>query len=280
MEFMKLSGTQRRSALVLLLLATVPATGAIVLGQGNAAATAPSFDVISIKQSQGDSNSGGIMDRPDGFSMKSLPLRPLISEAFGTRMEDEITGWPGWAASARFDIEAKMDAETADALHRLPRQQQEAQRQAMLQGLLADRFQLKVHHTSTVRTTYELILAKGGSKLKEDDAPIAEVKAPEGTRRVTDWMSRDGSMTGHAMPISILVNTLQWAAGGRVVDKTGLTGRYDVSLQWDSTDGRNPSATEPTILVAVQEQLGLRLQPVKAAVDTIVIDHLEMPSAN
>ena len=82
------------------------------------------------------------------------------------------------------------------------------------------------------------------------------------------------------MPLSILVNQVQGAVDAIVVDKCGLTGRYDVSLRWDPNAGRNPDSTEPSIFTALQEQLGLQLKPAKTMVQVIIIDHLEMPSGN
>jgi uncharacterized protein (TIGR03435 family) len=186
------------------------------------------------------------------------------------------------ALSARFNIEAKMDAETADALQKLPKEQREAQRQRMLQSLLEDRFKLKVHRATEVRTTYELVLAKGGPKMKQDnpDTDLSGVKLQAGVRPATDWTISDGKITGHAMPISILADHLQGAVDAIVVDKTGLTTRYDITLKWDPTNGRDPNATQPSIFTALQEQLGLQLKPTKTTVETIVIDHLEMPSEN
>ena len=245
-------------------------------------AKTPAYDVVSIRRPKGDPESGGIGDLPDGFRMRNLTLKSLISDAYGIVRDDQISGWPGWAASARFDIEAKMDVETVDALHKLSRQQQEVQRQLMLQSLLADRFKLKVHRATTVRTTYELVLAKGGLKMKEDNPPSDRdgIKWQEGVSPSTDWMMSDGKISGHAMPISILADHLPDWVHSEIVDKTGLTGRYDVVLTWDPKDEPAPNSTEPSLFTALEEQLGLRLIPTRATVETLVIDHLEMPSEN
>jgi uncharacterized protein (TIGR03435 family) len=247
-----------------------------------AAAKAPAYEVVSIRQPKGDQNSAQYLDLPDGFSMKNLTLQSLIPDAYGVIQRDQVAGWPGWALSARFNIEAKMDVEAADALQKLPKQQQEAQRRLMLQSLLADRFKLKVHRATEVRTTYELVLAKGGSKMKEDnpDTDMNGIKLEEGVRPATDWRISDGKISGHAMPISILADHLQGPVDAIVSDKTDLTVRYDVVLHWDPTDGQNPNSTEPSIFTALQEQLGLQLKPTKTTVEIIVIDHLDMPSQN
>jgi len=244
-------------------------------------AKAPAYEVVSIRQTKGNIDSARIMDLPDGFSMRNLTSEPLITEAYGVR-DDQVSDWPGWATSIRFDIEAKMDLETADALHKLPKREQESQRQLMLQSLLADRFKLKIHRTSKVRTAYELVLAKGGSKMKEDNPPTDKngIKWQEGVTPATDWSISDGKITGHAMPISVLASHLTGAVDGIVADKTGLTGRYDVDLKWDPKDEQGPYSIEPLIFTALEEQLGLQLKPTKTTVETIVIDHLEMPSEN
>ncbi|WP_158822906.1 TIGR03435 family protein [Granulicella sp. S156] len=244
--------------------------------EAGAAAHTPTYEVVVIRRSKGDSDSAGYGDTPDGFWMRNLKLSALVPDAYGVR-GDAVSGWPGWAGSMSFDIEAKMDMETAEALGKLPKQQQDEQRQLMLRSLLVDRFKVKVHRATEIRTTYELILAKGGVRMKEDNAKTDRDGNPwqEGVQPATDWQSSDGKISGHAMPFPMLINMLQGNAGSIVVDHTGLTGRYDVALQWDASD-----TTGPSLSTALEEQLGLRLKQTKTTVDTVVIDHLEMPSAN
>ena len=102
----------------------------------------------------------------------------------------------------------------------------------------------------------------------------------EGVRPSTDWSISYGKISGHATPISILADHLQGAVDSIIVDKTGLTGQYDVFLHWNPSDKQGSDSTEPSFFTALEEQLGLRLKPTKIEVGTIVIDHLEMPSAN
>ncbi len=214
--------------------------------------------------------------------MANLPLEVALTGAYGIERREQVKGLPGWATSVHFDLEAKMDAETADALHKLPKQEEEAQRKLMLQALLADRFKLKMHRVTEVQTSYELVLAKSGSRMKEDDVPIDKDgnKRQEGVPPSTDWMLSDGKISGHAMPISILADHLQSWVHGTVVDRTGLIGRYDVMLRWDPKEVPDASSGVPGLFPALEEQLGLHLKPVKAKVETIVIDHLELPSEN
>jgi uncharacterized protein (TIGR03435 family) len=267
---------------------------AVAAGQSNVqVGTAPSqaeggvaktfrYAVVSIRELQGDPKSVRFEYLPDGFSMKGLPLTSLIPDAYGVSHDDRVSGWPGWATSTRFDIEAKMDVETADALRKLPKGEQTIQRQLMLQSLLVDRFKLKVRRGTQMRTTYELVLAKGGSKMKEDNPPTDRngIEWQEDVRPSTDWMISDGKISGHNMPISILADHLQAWVHSVIVDKTGLTGRYDVVLTWDPNDEPGQNSTEPSLFTALDEQLGLRLKPVKTMVETIVIDYIERPSPN
>ena len=267
---------------------------AVAAGQSNGqGGTAPSqadggvtqtfkYEVVSVREVKGDPKSVRFEYMPDGFSMEGLPLRSLIPDAYGVIEENQVLGWPGWAGFTRFDIEAKMDEKTADALHKLPKKQQDVERQLMMQSLLADRFKLKVHRAAEVRTTYELVLAKGGLKMKEDN-PTSDMDGnqwQESVRPSTDWTIADGKITGHAMPISILASHLQAWVDGILTDKTGLTGRYDVALQWDPRYEQNPAPTDPSLPIALEEQLGLHLKPTKTTVETIVIDHMERPSEN
>jgi uncharacterized protein (TIGR03435 family) len=247
-----------------------------------ATAKSPTYEVVSIRLSKGDQNSVGYGDTPDGFFLKGLTLEVLVPDAYGVSRNEQVTGWPGWAHSTRFNIEAKMDAETADALHNLSKQQQEVQRRLMIQSLLADRFNLKVHRETAVRPAFELVLAKGGSKMKQanPDTDSNGVKFQKGVPPAVDWRMSDGNITGHAMPLYILVSQAQGTVDAIVVDKTGLAGRYDVTLKWDPKNGQDPNSTQPSIFAALQEQLGLQLKPIKIPVDTIVIDHLGMPTEN
>jgi uncharacterized protein (TIGR03435 family) len=238
--------------------------------------------VVSVRRTKGDPQRGGIGDTPDGFSMADLPLESVVMGAYGIERQELVKGLPDWAVSVRFDIEAKMDEETADALRKLPKQEQDAQRQLMLQALLGDRFKLKTHRGTEMDSSYELVVAKGGPRMKEDSVP-ADVdgnKLQEGERPSTDWMISDGKISGHAMPVSILAGHLPAWVGGPVVDETGLTGRYDVLLQWDPKVVPDPNSNVPGLFTALEEQLGLRLKSGRTEVDTIVVDHLEMPSEN
>jgi uncharacterized protein (TIGR03435 family) len=191
-------------------------------------------------------------------------------------MPGQIAGWPAWSTSAQYDIEAKMDDDTAAALQKLSEKQQATRRQLMLRSLLADRFNLKVQYEIKTLPIYELVVAKGGSKLKESHASETNTNGI-------------GRLTAQAMPMADLALILTIQVNRIVVDKTGLTGQYDFALRWTPDPGGEPpdgsgslpeGDSGPSIFTALQEQLGLRLESTKAPVQVLVIDHIERPTEN
>ncbi len=166
-----------------------------------------------------------------------------------------------------------MDEETAAALQKLPPKEQSEQRRLMLRALLADRFKLKVHQETKILPLYQLVIAKGGPKLKESHA----------SKTTTNGIGR---LTAQRMTMASLTRILTVVTDRLVVDKTGLTAEYDFDLRWTPDDlqesaGEIPEAVSgPSIFTALKEQLGLKLQPAKGPVDILVIDHIERPSEN
>jgi uncharacterized protein (TIGR03435 family) len=211
-----------------------------------------------------------IAGKLDGFSAKNVTLWGLIYNAYDVRPAYPVKGLPGWADSTQFNVEAKMDDSTLASLQSLPPQQQNERRLLMLQSLLADRFQLRIHHETAEHPVYELVIAKGGFKLKESQSGK------------TGGRVGNGQIQYMSSPISSLAFTLSndEAVGRLVLDKTGLTGHYDITLRWTPDDRHGSEDTEPSIFTALDEQLGLKLVPAKAPVDTIVVDHAALPSQN
>jgi uncharacterized protein (TIGR03435 family) len=260
----------------------------------NARVKAPAYDVISIKPYKGD-NSSARAGAPHGnVSLVNMQLLLLIEMAYGVS-NDRISGEPGWVDSDRFDVEAKMDEEAAAAYEKLPDEQQKTQLQLMAQSLLADRCKLKVHHETKIFPTYTLVIAKGGFKLKEADPnnTYANVKTPVGVPSAGMIMMGGGGpgykLTALAITISRLATSLGGMVHGPVVDKTGITGKYDFTLHWAPDQGAAPpdengslpqGDSGPSIFTALQEQLGLKLESTKSPLDTIVVDHIERPSEN
>jgi uncharacterized protein (TIGR03435 family) len=255
------------SALALTLAAAMSAQSQSPAPQPASAAPF-SYEVVSIKPHKGDRGPAW-RSTGDSFLASDSLVTGLIMGAYDLVNPDQISGLPGWAASDAFDIVGKMDEQTAAAMHNLPINERKERQGAMLQALLADRFQLKVHYETRELPVYNLVIAKGGSKLKE---------AAAGERA---WMSMSPTrLTATAFGMHELVYSLSNDVGRVVIDKTGLTGGYDFTLNW-TPDGQQETAdSEPDIFTAVEEQLGLKLVPAKGPVDTVVVDRIERPSPN
>jgi bla regulator protein blaR1 len=258
----------------------------------DAATKLPAFEVATIKPNKGDTERFGVGFTPDGISITGLTLHMLIREAFGVS-NDRLLGEPGWVDSARYDIEAKVDAADAPKLDKVKLEQ----RWAMLLPLLEDRFGLKFHHETKEKTEYFLVVTKGGPKLKPSKvATPGDKRSP----RTAIWMSTKGiSAEANNASMESIVRMLSLQLGSTIVDKTGLTGTYDYRLDWtpDDTSGpmtrpgpgggppkaggaAPPEPSGPSLFTALQEQLGLKLESHKGPVDVIVIDHIQPPSPN
>ena len=182
----------------------------------------------------------------------------------------------------------------------------------MLQSLLADRFHLKVHIETRELPVYALVVARGGSKLKastpepatppDQDAPPSPPGGPDDAPHSPPKGSMFVRMSSTGVQANATDSTVESLAtmltnqpdiGGRqVIDKTGLTGKYDWTLKWTPTvgmamrgmdNGAKETSGEPDapgLFTALEEQLGLKLEPQKAPVEVVVIDHVEPPTAN
>jgi uncharacterized protein (TIGR03435 family) len=264
--------------------------GVPAFAQSAAADAKPlAYDVVSVKQNKSGPGMMRIMNVPDRYSTTNIGLKQMIQNAYGLKMPDLISGLPGWADSAAFDIEAKTDAETVAALKAMPKDQAGEQQRQMMQAMLADRFKLKVHRETKEVPVYSLVIAKGGFKLKDADPNNTYpdgIKGPDGNSRPGMMSMGHGKLTAQAIGMSNLAINLTIQVHRLVVDNTGLKGKYDFTLQWtpdDMTGGREdaaPTDSGPSIYTALQEQLGLRLDSTKGPVETVVVDHVEMPSEN
>jgi uncharacterized protein (TIGR03435 family) len=255
------------------------------------------YDVVSVKPTHPTRVIfAGVQNRPDGIDGENVTVAMLVQYAYGGSklpIDDSETGLPDWAKSDLFTVLAKMsDAQTAE-FAKLSKDEQEQRREAMMQALLAERFKLKVHLEARQVPDYELVVAKGGPKFKEGDTNSPDApKGPDGKPMRTGMMFRGNQMTAQAQSMEQLANSL--ASRGvphRVVDKTGLTGKYNFTLNLSpeqgvgpapggSTDASAPDDAGSWIFTALQEQLGLKLRPGTEAADVVVVDHVERPAQN
>jgi uncharacterized protein (TIGR03435 family) len=225
------------------------------------------FSAVSVLP-HGNAPAGGEGCNADACHFIDVPLRVLVYAAYN--LSDEfIFGGPPWVSDDRFDLDAKIDPADMPAIPPT-----RLQLFAMLQPVLADRFKLRVHHETRPFPAYDLVLAKGGSKLKSSTVP------PVGPCRVKS--RSDGTLSLRNCWMAGIAHFLLNPSGRQVVDKTGLTGRYDVDFHWtpDNAPADSPLAGGPSIFTAIQEQLGLKLMPSTAPLDVLVIDSAEKPRAN
>lgn len=269
---------RRHNALVRLL---VLAASALCLGAVGRAQTQPgsscqkelstrfAYDVVSVKPYDAHGSPSIYINSDTHAFSANLSVAMLLQYAFGVLMADEISGIPAWARSEQYAVDARMDARTTEQLDRLPGEKQQDELRKVVRSLLAERFGLEFHRETRLLHVYDLSVARGGLKMKAS-------KATTQTRFVMDHDHLDA--TGIAM--SNLVRSLSHITGRLVVNKTGMTGRYDVSLSWAADMDADAAQSGPSIFTAVQEQLGLKLDSAREPVETIVIDKIERPTAN
>ncbi len=232
----------------------------------------------------------------DGFRMRNCPLIaalmmayvPADGSALGFATDGRVVGAPDWMKSERYDIDARVDPADMAAWQN-PATQKEMLH-SMMQSLLAERCKLAVHREMRDKPVYALVVAKSGPKFQQaksvESAAILAQHPNVGAIPGGGGMfapGAGGSMELYGASIATLTVVLSNKAGRTVVDKTGLTGTYDIKLP---TTQPGPSAEDgtqdpaPSIFTMVQEQLGLRLESAKASVETLVIDHVERPAEN
>ncbi len=250
------------------------------------------FDVVSIKRNTlGPQSPAGIRTLPDGtLVMTNQPIRSIIAAAAPVPVR-EVVGYPDWVMTERYDVTAKPPAGST-----------REQRNPMWRTLFAERMKLVAHIEEREQDTFALVLARSDGRLGPqlerstlDCSPrppgTAPPPPPQTPPSASDIRSRCGGMMG---PTSIvfgatrMVNFAQSLGGlvGRLVnDRTGLEGFYALTLNFSAPrlgPSPEPAAIDdaPEIFTALQEQLGLKLQPEKSMVPVFVIDQIERPSEN
>jgi uncharacterized protein (TIGR03435 family) len=182
--------------------------------------------------------------------------------------EKQLVGMPGWAESDHWDIEGVVDIEGKPSVAQLHR---------LVRKLLVERFGLRTHTEKREMGVYAITVAKGGPKLEKSKGD------PNGSMSENDNDSA-GQRTMHITNAAMgeFAQVMSYTSDRPVVDQTGLTGRYDFQLKWTFDDSKAPTdgTAAPGLFTAVQEQLGLKLEPTRAPAEVLVIDKLERPGAN
>ena len=269
------------------------------------AAQSPSFDVASIKTNKSGENRVGFGFPPGGLTATNLPLRSLIMQAYRLA-EYELINLPDWAGSERFDISAKTTNAQASGEDRL----------VMLQALLAERFKLEMHTESREMAVYSLVFARADKRLGPDitpstvdcvarsrsGAPPSPPPAPPAPGQPPPalecgvsmgMMPTESVLNAGGMQFKDLVRVISQNLGRPVVDKTGLTGAFNVKMRFQSTSaglpglplpprpvplGASAESTAPSLMTAVQEQLGLKLEAGREPVTVRVVDGVGRPT--
>jgi uncharacterized protein (TIGR03435 family) len=273
----------RRTAPVLALCVAV--TGSTPAAQSPAS---PPFEVASIKRSLAADDDGSIGAQPNGrFVVRNVPLRFIIQVVHEVPAF-RLTGGPDWIDSERYDIQAKADEAVP-----------EAQLHAMMRALLAERFKLALHTEAHPVAGFALVRARPngppGPQLRAHLDPCPPQPPPATPVATIDAIPACGRMSGsdrlirmRARPLTDLATILARRVARPVVDRTGLTGLFDVDLAW-TADARSsaPLALAPaapddgvSVFTALQEQLGLRLQGERVDTEFLVIDRVERPREN
>jgi uncharacterized protein (TIGR03435 family) len=236
------------------------------------------FDSASIRINKTASGSRSLGGRGGTYTASNVTLRRMVSIAYASPQPwpiDRIEGGPAWVDDIRFDVAATYDG----SIDRLGGRAQARQagddpppNSLMLRQLLADRFKLRVHSETPQRPIYALLLASPAGTLGRRLTPMApeECGRPQ-TNPPCGLRMRAGNVSAGAISMLALANALSTFAGRPVIDKTGLTGTYSATLDYP-TDQVADSLSK-----ALEEQLGLRLEPQQGDVSVLVIDAVEMP---
>jgi uncharacterized protein (TIGR03435 family) len=280
-----------------LMLAAVAVTSASMVRAQTPVAPSPTFDVAAIKQNKSGVTSGGFGGPAGRWTATNTPLRALLTFAYQLR-DFQIIGLPDWAVSERWDINAKSDRQFPPN----PGGLQPNQTVLMLRALLEDRFKLVAHIEQREAPVYELVLARPdktlGPELHRTDTDCAaliarsvrgervpELQAPAAAGRMVCGSTIDpGRINSGAQTMSTLARMLGGPLQRVVIDRTGLKDVFDFTLTYapdtSAGAGDRPAADAnlPSIFTALQEQLGLRLDPTRAPVDTLIVDHVERPT--
>jgi len=285
----RLTGARSRQAFTLAVILTTQAG----LTQTQAPAS-PAFAVASVKRNPDTAgSSGGVQIRPEQLEAIRFPVQGLIISAYGVSGE-RILGMPGWARTERYDVRARTSKPSSkeDVL-------------AMLRTLLADRFSIKIHRDTREMDVYALVVAKPGSlgpklhrvvvdcetnTLVTGSAPLLfppDARPPCGNMISNARFRPEGGPAlvrnqFAALTMERMASSLP-GVGRPVIDRTGLTGMFDVELEYLS-EGGAPATTDreplsgPTLREALRQQLGLDLRPDRGSIEFLVIDSITRPT--
>ncbi len=258
------------------------AAAAILRGQS------PAFETVSVKPTDSGYHGSSMRDTAGQATYTGMTAAMLIRMAYGIR-DFQLIGGPAWINSTRYDVTARVPAGShpdfpADPMTATEKQRDtfREQRTAMVRAMLADRFGLTIHRETRDLPVYILTVAKDGPKLKDNGGKVSDASLKPGMMRFNN-----GIFMGSQVDLGSLVQTLGMISDRSIVDKTALTGKYDMEMKWSPEQGfRAPSESGgalpdgPSLFTAIREQLGLRLDSGKGPVEVVVIDSIQPPTEN
>jgi uncharacterized protein (TIGR03435 family) len=279
-----------KASTVTVLLLIVATSGTLAAAQDPPAGAGKTFEVASVRPNHSGTTQTNISFAQGGVTFTNLQLRAIIQFAYGINQPSRLAGVPDWANAERFDIVARGTIGSID------------DRRAMLQALLADRFKLAAHTEQRSIPIYTLVLAHADGRLGPSLKPSsvdcpAQGRGAGGTAPAAAEAQTavrcgvrpvgPGEINVIGMPVSALASVLSIMQGRTVVDRTGLKGPYDSQLVFapDPLPGRGgdlPAVPDgrASIFTAIQEQLGLKLQPGNQPEDVLVVDRISRPDDN
>jgi uncharacterized protein (TIGR03435 family) len=272
------------------------------------AASGPKFEAASIKPGSPEVMTRGITMPGNRFDATNSSVRDLVALAYGSGgppvqrlLNEQIVGGDGWLTSDLFNVVATTDSDTPAGAAGTP------QKLLMLRTLLAERFKLAVHHETRTLPVYVLVLARGdgklGPKLQSTDRDCQALTAARGGALPPPPTPGEPPPCGAVIglgPVSLLkaggqtvpslVTLFSRLTNRTIIDRTGLSGAFDVDLRFDSEGlpdigppglprpSPPPNSDTPSFFTAIQEQLGLKLNSDRGPIDVVVIDHVEHPT--
>ena len=235
------------------------------------------FEVASVKPNYTDADPSMSLAPNGAINIVNVPLENVIVNAY--RIPPfRIVGAPDWIRRERFDISARPPEGVASR-----------QPLAMLQTLLAERFKLRAHQATREQPIYALVIARSDGRLgphlqrsTADCSAKVPPPVPSGDLACAGRFGvgpGGGTIVSKGQPLARVINALSMAVNQPVVDRTSLEGPLDVELRWSADVTSNPTNSDtPSIFTALQEQLGLRLESTRGAVEVLVIDSVERPT--
>jgi len=201
------------------------------------------------------------------FALINRTVETMLQAAYGVQ-RSQIVGAPHWIETERFDVQGVLDVPGSPSIKQM---------QSLIRKVLAERFGLKLHRETKDLSVYAITVAKGGEKMAKSAGD------PNGLPDEND-SGNNGQVTMRAtnMSMSEFPMMVQFFLDRPAVDRTGLAGRYDFQLKWTTDESRvaTDGSAPPGLFTAIQEQIGLKLEAVKAPAEVLVVDAVARPSAN